>query len=205
MSLYVLAAIAVGLAMDTFAVAVGTSVALRRASRQQVFRFAFHFGLFQAVMPVIGWSAGRFVAGFIQAWDHWVAFGLLAFVGSKALYEALRGDSDKATTASERSVRLSKTARSASDPTRGWNLVLLSVATSVDALAVGLSFAMLQVAIWFPCLIIGLTTAALTTAGMIFGPYLGARIGKRVEVVGGLILIGIGLKILIQHLLESAG
>jgi manganese efflux pump family protein len=177
--------IAVGLAMDAFAVAVAASIALGGVTPRQVFRFAFHFGLFQAMMPLIGWAAGRSVAGYIQTWDHWVAFALLTCIGGKAIYEALRsGPDDKSP---------------ASDPTRGLSLILFSVATSIDALAVGLSLAVLDVVVWYPCLAIGIITAALTTVGMLFGPRLGARMGNRVEVVGGLILIGIGLKILVEH------
>jgi len=179
--------IAVGLAMDAFAVAVAASIALHGVTPRQVFRFAFHFGLFQAMMPLIGWAAGRSVSGYIQTWDHWIAFGLLSAIGGKAIYGALRADEDEKPPAS--------------DPTRGWSLVLFSVATSIDALAVGLSLAVLDVVVWYPCLAIGVITAALTTLGMLFGPRLGARMGNRVEVIGGLILIGIGLKILVEHTL----
>ncbi|MBN2309874.1 MAG: manganese efflux pump [Candidatus Hydrogenedentes bacterium] len=191
MNLVAIVGIAVGLAMDAFAVAVATSISLRGVSPRQVFRFAFHFGLFQAFMPVIGWAAGRTVADLIRDWDHWIAFGLLAFVGVKAIREALRDTGE------------GEAARS--DPTRGWSLVAFSVATSIDALAVGLTFAMLDVRIWYPCVLIGLITAALTTVGMLFGARLGARLGRRVEVLGGLTLIGIGVKILVQHLFFGAG
>ena len=187
MSFFVILGIAVGLAMDTFAVAIATSVMLGRVTGHQLFRFSFHFGLFQAAMPVIGWLAGKSFVEYIQDYDHWVAFGLLAFVGGKAIYGALtEGEEERA---SEKS-----------DPTRGLSLIILSVATSIDALAVGLSFGVLQVTIWYPVAVIGLVTAAITGAGMLVGGRLGARFGRRVEVLGGLILIGIGLKILAQHL-----
>ena len=187
MSLFVILGIAVGLAMDTLAVAVATSVMLGGVTRRQVFRFSFHFGLFQALMPTLGWMAGTSVVGYIQDYDHWIAFGLLAFIGGKAVYEALTGK--------EKEREAEK-----SDPTRGLSLIILSTATSIDALAVGLSFAMLQVRIWYPVAVIGVVTAAITCFGMLVGSRLGARFGHRVEVFGGLILIGIGLKILIQHL-----
>ena len=187
MSFWVIVGIAVGLAMDTFAVAIATSVTLRRVTGRQVFRFAFHFGLFQAMMPLLGWLAGTRVAGYIADWDHWIAFGLLAFVGGKAIYAAFEGQEED-----EQSVK--------ADPTRGWSLVILSVATSIDAFAVGLSFAMLDVAIWYPIAIIGVITAAITTVGMFLGARVGTRFGQRVEILGGCILIGIGLKILAQHL-----
>ena len=188
MNFLVILGIAVGLAMDTFAVATATSVALRKVTGRQIFRFAFHFGLFQAAMPVIGWFAGRSVFGYIAGWDHWLAFGLLSFVGGKALYEAFWGDEEENETNARQ------------DPTKGTSLVMLSVATSIDALAVGLSFAALNVQIWYPVAVIGLVTAALTTTGMLVGSRLGARFGRRVEILGGLILVAIGINILLKHL-----
>lgn len=175
---------AVGLAMDAFAVALATSVSLGTVSRRQVFRFAFHFGLFQAVMPTLGWLAGRVIDPYIRSWDHWAAFTLLSLVGGKAIYEALWGTDD---------------GPGKSDPTRGWTLVALSVATSIDAFAVGLSFAMLRIAIWYPVAVIGIVTAALTTVGMLLGGRLGGRFGKRMEIVGGLVLIAIGVMIVVEH------
>ncbi len=184
MSFLTLLLLAIGLAMDATAVAVATSVALRRVSRRQLFRFAFHFGLFQAVMPALGWAAGRSFHDLIAPWDHWIAFALLGLVGGKAIVEALRGGD----------------AVPAGDPTRGWSLVALSIATSIDALAVGLSFAVLEVSIILPCLIIGLVTAALTGAGMVLGARLGAALGARMRLVGGVVLVAIGVQILGEHL-----
>ena len=181
--------LAVGLAMDTFAVALGTSVALGGVTKRQMFRFSFHFGLFQAMMPLIGWLAGSSLVHYIAGWDHWVAFGLLAFVGGKAVLKALRRG-EKETTSLQ------------SDPTRGLSLVALATATSIDALAVGLSFAVLGVRIWYPILVIGLVTAFITLLGMVLGSRLGTRFGKRIEILGGVILIGIGVKILLQHLMR---
>jgi putative Mn2+ efflux pump MntP len=185
MSFFVLVGIAVGLAMDAFAVAVACSMTMGKVTGRQIYRFAFHFGLFQAMMPVWGWLAGRTIAQYIEAYDHWVALGLLGFVGGKAIWNALWG---KERQLGER------------DPTRGVSLVVFSVATSIDALAVGLSLAMLSVDIWYPALVIGVVTATLTTVGMLIGSRVGARFSKRVEAIGGLILIGIGLKILFSHL-----
>ncbi len=179
--------IAVGLSMDAFAVAVATSVVLREVSARHVFRFAFHFGLFQAMMPLLGWCAGQYLEAYIVTWDHWVAFGLLALVGGRTIVAAVRGGEEEV---------------KSGDPTRGTSLVLLSIATSIDALAVGISFAVIQVQIWQAIAIIGLITAALTAVGMIFGQRLGARYGRGIEIVGGLVLIGIGLKILVQHLTQ---
>jgi putative Mn2+ efflux pump MntP len=178
--------IALGLSMDAFAVAVATSVSLRVVTRRQVFRFAFHFGLFQFFMPVIGWALGRTVVHWVAAWDHWLAFGLLAYVGGKTIWGELRG-SDAATAPT-------------GDPTRGWSLVLLSLATSLDALAVGLSFAWLGVGIVYPSLVIGVVCAGLTVVGMSLGSRVGATFGRRAAIVGGLVLIVIGLNILRTHL-----
>ena len=184
-----LGAIAVGLAMDAFAVALVCSATLGHVSPRQVFRFAWHFGLFQGTMPVLGWRAGRAVHAYIAAWDHWAAFALLALIGGRAIYEALQNQGTDAPR---------------TDPTRGLSLVMLSLATSIDALAVGVSLAMIDVDIWQPVLVIGLVTCALTTVGMLLGPRLGAGQGRRIEIAGGLILIGIGLKILLGHLLGAS-
>ena len=179
--------IGAGLAMDAFAVAIATSVVLRRVSPRQVFRFSFHFGLFQALMPLLGYFAGSYFEAAIRAWDHWVAFGLLGFVGLRTIHEALTAGDDRDF--------------EACDPTRGMRLVVLSVATSIDALAVGFSFAVIQVRIWHTVLIIGVITAILTTLGMLFGSRLGQRFGRGIEMAGGLVLIIIGTKILIEHTL----
>ncbi len=177
--------IAVALAMDAFAVAIGTGAALKTVSNRQTFRLAWHFGLFQALMPVIGWFLGWHVKTVIEAYDHWIAFGLLAFVGGRMIWESFRGDPETPTR----------------DPTRGATLVMLSVATSIDALAVGLSMAVLRVSVWVPAAVIGVVAAAFTAAGLHIGRWVGgARSWSRLaEVGGGLILIGIGVKILVEH------
>lgn len=167
--------------MDAFAVAVACSLALERVSVRQTARLAFHFGLFQALMPLIGWSVGVSVGGYIEHWSHWLAFGLLAAIGGKAIYEAVYGIEEEL---------------HPSDPTRGWSLVAFSLATSIDALAAGVTLAMVKVRILYPAAVIGVITAGLTAIGMILGTRLGERFGQRMEVVGGLVLIGIGVKIL---------
>jgi len=177
--------IAVALAMDAFAVALATGLALPVMNGRHMFRLGFHFGLFQAGMPVIGWLAGMTVQAWIAAYDHWIAFSLLAFVGGKMIYEAF---SDH-----EEDVKR--------DPTRGWTLVMLSIATSIDALAVGLTLAMLNVSVWLPSLVIGVTAGVLTVAGMILGRRISGIWGQRVEVFGGLVLCAIGMKILVEHTL----
>ncbi len=184
MELFAILGTAAGLAMDSFAVALASSVALHPVSRRQVFRFSFHFGLFQALMPMLGWLAGHWIQPLIARCDHWIAFGLLMAVGCKAIYEALRGDGDE---------------QDCADPTRGWRLVALSVATSLDAFVVGLSFAMLRVDIRYPAAIIGVITALLTCVGMLVGGHIGRRFGRRLEVLGGVVLIAIGVRIVVQH------
>ncbi len=184
MSTLTLIGVAVGLAMDAFAVAIGAGLQLKEVTPRQTFRLAWHFGLFQAFMPVIGWLAGLSVAEWIAPVDHWIAFGLLALIGGKMIYDALKGDED-----AERA-----------DPTKGWMLVTLSIATSIDALAVGLSLALLGVSIWWPALVIGVVAGAFTTVGLQLGKRFGALLGRRMEIVGGVILIAIGIKILVEHL-----
>jgi putative Mn2+ efflux pump MntP len=179
-------AVAVALAMDAFAVAIVAGLTLKPLTRRHVFRLAFHFGLFQALMPVIGWVAGRAVHKYIAAFDHWVAFALLGFVGVKMIWGSLRGGQE---------VELGS-----NDPTSGWSLVLLSVATSLDALAVGLSLAMIGSKIVVPAAVIGLVAASFTATGMVLGRRIGSLWGKRVEVAGGLILIAIGIRIVVEHL-----
>ncbi|MDR1727359.1 MAG: manganese efflux pump MntP family protein [Acidobacteriota bacterium] len=183
-----LLAMAVALAMDALAVALVTGLTLHPLTGRRLFRMSFHFGLFQALMPMLGWAAGRAVYGYISAFDHWMAFALLGFVGGRMFWGALRGGMDGD------APRV--------DPTSGWELVALSVATSIDALAVGLSLAALGSGILAPAAVIGLVAAAFTLAGMLLGRRIGAHWGRRVEAAGGLILVAIGVRILVQHLME---
>lgn len=175
--------IALALAMDAFAVALATGAVLDPLTKGHMFRLGFHFGLFQALMPIIGWLAGITVQKWISAYDHWIAFALLAFVGGRMIIEAFEEKEEKAAT----------------DPTRGLTMVMLSIATSIDALAVGLSLAMLDVSVWIPSVVIGLVAGVLTVIGMLLGRRLGGTWGKPVEILGGVVLCGIGLKILLEH------
>jgi manganese efflux pump family protein len=177
--------VALALAMDAFAVSLGLGLSLKPATGGQTFRLAFHFGLFQFLMPVIGWTAGESLIKYISAYDHWVAFGLLVAVGGRMIFESFERDKD---------LRIKRP-----DPTKGFSLLVLSVATSLDALAVGLSLAALHVDIIYPALVIGLVAFAMTVAGMKIGPLLGKVIGKRAEFMGGIILLLIGIKILADH------
>jgi putative Mn2+ efflux pump MntP len=176
--------LAIALAMDAFAVALGAGVLLNPLTGRQLFRLGFHFGLFQAMMPVVGWLAGLGLRDMVTVFAPWLAFALLSFVGGKMIYEAI-------TDRDETSKR--------QDPTRGITLILLSIATSIDALAVGFSLSLLGVAIWTPAIVIGLFATILTVAGMLLGRKVGSIWGSRVEVLGGVVLIGIGLKIIFQH------
>ena len=175
--------LALALAMDAFAVALGTGTVLARLTGRHIFRLGFHFGLFQALMPVIGWLAGQTVVQFVSAWDHWIAFTLLVLIGGRMIREALSG----AEKADDR------------DPTRGLSLVMLSIATSIDALAVGFSLSVIGVSIWFPAFIIGLVAGALTVIGMLVRRRIGDRWGPRVEILGGIVLIVIGTRLLCEH------
>jgi putative Mn2+ efflux pump MntP len=178
--------IAVALAADAFAVAVSSGIVLARVSLRQTFRLSWHFGLFQGGMVVLGWLGGSTVHRWIEAFDHWVAFALLALVGGRMIREAL-GKQDEEVT------RI--------DPTKGRLLVALSVATSIDAFSVGLSFSMLGITPWWPALIIGVIALSLTGAGLHLGRLLGAttRIGRGAGVFGGLVLIFIAVRILHDH------
>jgi putative Mn2+ efflux pump MntP len=176
--------------MDAFAVAIATGIVLGKVSGRQTFRLAFHFGLFQFLMPLIGYLAGMTVERWMRAYDHWLAFALLAFIGGKMVYEGVRGEAGEG--------------NGGKDPTRGMSLVLLSVATSIDALAVGLSLGVLHSdAIVYPGVVIGVVACTFTAAGLHLGKRLGTVFGKRMEVAGGLVLIGIGAKILLDHLRAS--
>lgn len=176
---------AIGLAMDACAVSVGAGASGRSPGRRATFRLSFHFGLFQFLMPIVGWFVGSFIADRIAAVDHWIAFSLLAFIGIRMIRAGMHPDSTTRRT----------------DPSKGWSLILLSIATSIDALAVGFSLAMLQIDIWQPAVIIGLVTAAMSIAGLRLGQRLGVRLGSRMEIYGGIILILVGLRILAEHLL----
>jgi putative Mn2+ efflux pump MntP len=182
-----LLAIAVALAMDAFAVAIAAGITLKTVNTRQTFRLAWHFGLFQAMMPVIGWFSGIHIQDYIKRFDHWVAFGLLFFVGGKMLWEAFEEDDGE-----EDQVK---------DPTKSMNLVVLSVATSIDALAIGFSLSILQVPIAYPALIIGIVAATFTGVGIHAGAKLGSmkRIGRYAEIMGGAVLLAIGFKILEEH------
>ncbi|MCE1165264.1 MAG: manganese efflux pump MntP family protein [Bacteroidetes bacterium] len=175
--------ISVGLAMDAFAVSIGSGTLSSMRDMRSKIRLAFHFGLFQFLMPVIGWFLGSTVQSYVEQFDHWIGFVLLSYIGIKMIYESFGND---------------HSARQ--NPSKGKSLVILSVATSIDALAVGFTLAMLSVNIWYPCIIIGIVTALLSITGIQLGEKLGVRFGKKMELLGGLVLIAIGVKILLEHI-----
>ncbi len=177
--------IAIGLAMDACAVSLAAAAAGFAKDTRAVFRLSFHFGLFQFMMPIIGWSLGVGFVSYFKAIDHWIAFFLLLFVGGRMIREGLD----------------TKAENYKNDPSRGMTMVLLSVATSIDALAIGLSLALLDVTIWYPSVMIGLITSLMCVVAIIIGKRLGTIFGKRMEVFGGLVLIFIGGRILFSHLM----
>jgi len=178
--------IALGLAADCFAVAIGGSISMKTLSFLQVFRTSLAFGIFQGLMPVLGWLAGRTVVELIAGYDHWVAFILLALVGTRMIWESFRSrDGNSKST----------------DMTRGFLLLTLSLATSIDALAVGLTFAFIKINIVVASLTIGVVASVVTAIGFLLGRKAGHLIGRRVEAIGGIILIGIAIRILLEHVL----
>src|SRR4030066_845729 len=178
--------IAIGLALDCFAVSLGVGTAGTAKGLRPTFRLFFHFGLFQGGMTLLGWLAGKTVVGYIAGVDHWVAFGLLAFVGVRMIHSGIKNAGEEP---------------AITDPSRGMTLVMLSVATSIDALAVGLSLALMAVNVFWSALIIGGVSSAPPLVGLALGNQLGMRFGKSMEVLGGVILIGIGLRVVIVHLM----
>lgn len=185
MNLWMIFVLAVGLAMDAFAVSVASGIAMKNVRVGHAFRMAAAFGLFQAIMPALGWASGRALQQVLSGVDHWIAFGLLSFVGGKMIYEATRLEE----------------AEEPANPFALRTLLVLAVATSIDAFAVGVTFVMIGASIVTPAFIIGAVTFALCLAGVYIGERIGHFFEKKIEIAGGLVLIGIGLKILIDHLL----
>ena len=176
--------IAVGLAMDSLAVSISGGIVMRPFCMRQSLRLALPMGIFQGGMTLLGWLMGVSFSSYITAFDHWIAFILLGFLGGKMIYESF---GEEETTISSFSTK---------------TLLTLGVATSIDALAVGVSMAFLKTSIYFPAFIIGFVTFALSLIGVISGYRFGKIKGINVELFGGIILIAIGVKILIEHLME---
>lgn len=183
--------VALGLSMDAFAVSVSSGICIPNLKFRHGLRAAASFGLFQFLMPLAGYFAGAVFRELIREYDHWIAFGLLAFVGAKMIKEGFEVRIDAA--CDEEELRR----RNILDP---GTLVLLSVATSIDALAVGLSFSVLGQPILLPAAIIGVLTFLVCLGGCEFGKRLGTAFERWAELTGGAVLIGIGIKILAEHL-----
>ena len=180
--------IALGLSMDAFAVALASGATMKRLHLPNALKMALFFGGFQALMPVVGWAAGLSMKDFISGWDHWIAFGLLLAVGGKMIYEAFK-------IKEEEECGGPKTC-----PVDTGTLTVLAIATSIDALAVGLTFSLLQLSIIGPVLVIGVVTFLMSVAGVKIGSAGGHFFEHKMEAAGGFILIAIGLKILLGHL-----
>ena len=176
---------AVGLSMDAFAVSVCKGLGMKRLNARVALVLAALFGIFQGGMPVLGWLLGTQLLWLIEPVDHWIAFGLLAFIGGKMIADAV---SDEAEEAGE------------VDRVAWGEFLMLAVATSIDALAVGLSLAVLNVDIAFPVVVIGVTTFVLSLAGVAIGHAFGSRYERPAQIVGGVVLVLIGLKVLLEHL-----
>ena len=179
--LITLLALSVSLAMDALAVSIVTAVFLGNVSKRQAFRIYFHFGLFQALYPVIGWLAGRTISTHLLGWNKIIVFVLLLGVGIKMIRDTM----------------VEKEESHRKDPTKGIVLMALSTSVSIDALAVGVSFSLLGMAIILPAVIIGIVTGIISYLGIQFGKGLGQQFGRKMSVLGGLVLIAIALKILI--------
>jgi len=174
-----------GLTMDVFGVSIAVGLSLPNSTLGQRMRLTWHFALFHFVMPVLGWRAGISVAQLIAQFDHWVAFALLSFVGGRMIREAHHG-----------------TQEFTGDPTRGLTMIFLCFATSIDALVLGLSLALLDVAIWHVSVLIGLMAALMTSIGLNTGSRLGRRFQAWAHVVGGTAIIAIGVKIIVEHVVR---
>ncbi|MFZ4401510.1 MAG: manganese efflux pump MntP family protein [Bacteroidales bacterium] len=177
--------IAIGLSFDTFAVSVSTGLILKKIKFQQALKVAFVLAFLQSLMPLIGWFAGKQISQYIGKFDHWIAFVLLSILGVKMIIESFKNDDNNKNF----------------NPLKFNVLLGMGIATSIDALVVGISFAFLDTNIWIAILFIGVVTFLFAMLGMLFGKKIGSKFGKRIEVLGGFILIAIGLKILLGHVI----
>ncbi|MFH2011162.1 MAG: manganese efflux pump MntP family protein [Pseudomonadota bacterium] len=185
MHLITIVFIAIGLAMDALAVSIASGAAIRNLKTNNALKIALFFGSFQAIMPLIGWSGGLSLVNLIADLDHWIAFTILSFIGCKMIYESRK------TNLNEKKA----------NPLNNSVLLMLSIATSIDALAVGVSFAFLKIIIVTPIIIIGIVTFMFSFIGVFVGNKYGHLFESKIEIIGGIILIGIGAKILLEHLI----
>lgn len=181
--------LSVGLAMDAFAVSICKGLNMTKINYKNAGIIALFFGVFQAGMPVIGYALGTRFAKYIESFDHWVAFGLLAFIGGQMIYEAVKGEEDDEDSDDD------------GDSLDIKQLFILAIATSIDALAVGITFALLDgMSIWFSVAMIGVVTFIISFFGVIIGNRFGNKYERKAELAGGVILVLIGLKILLEHM-----
>jgi putative Mn2+ efflux pump MntP len=181
--------IAIGLSMDSLAVSIaaGTLSCKVKNYKRLFLKLALYMGFFQGFMPLVGWLIGSTFHKQIESFDHWIAFILLFLIGGKMILEGIKGNPEE----KKMNCNSHKT------------LIFLALATSIDALAVGVSFAMLDISILFPVIIIGITTLIFSLIGSFFGFKFGNKMNLKIEIIGGLILIGVGLKILLEHTLPT--
>lgn len=182
--------LALGMSMDAFAASIGKGAALRNPRFSEALRTGLIFGIIEALTPLVGWAIGFYASRFIIQWDHWVAFSLLLVLGGRMIMEGLR---------SKDTCHCGKIERHSL-----CILVCTAIATSLDAMAMGVGLAFLQVNIFHTAMVIGCATMIMVTLGMLIGRYVGPMLGKKAEIIGGLVLIGIGCNILYEHLMDLA-
>jgi manganese efflux pump family protein len=176
--------IAISLGLDAFSVSVAAGAYYGKADKHQKFRLSFHFGLFQFFMPILGWLLGRNLLEYIEAFDHWIVLIILSIIGGKMIWDNIR----------EEGIEVRK------DISKGLSLVTLSVATSIDALAIGISIGLLDQDIWLASIIIGIVAAAMSLLGVKLGEKLSGKFGQKAAVFGGVVLILIGIKVVVEHM-----
>jgi len=176
--------IAIGLCFDSFAVSVSSGLMMKHISFFDAMKISFSLAFFQGIMPLLGWLAGKRISIYLSNYDNWIAFGLLLIIGVRMIWESQKIEEKKTF-----------------NPLNIWFLIYISIATSIDALIVGLSFAFFETKIYTSIIIIGIVTFIAAMLGILFGKKAGERFGKKIEILGGVILIAIALKILLQHLL----
>lgn len=191
MDILVLIGIAIGLSIDAFTVSVTNSTIIKNLGLKHGLRMSIFFGFFQMIMPIIGWAAGLTFSQYIQSFDHWIAFSLLALVGGRMIWAGVfdNKQSDTANNQNNKDCRHLPT------------LLVLSIATSIDAMAVGLSFALIKISVIFPSIIIGIITFFMSLTGYFIGKKIGEKLNLKLDIIGGLILIAIGIKIVFDHIM----
>ncbi|MBI4649760.1 manganese efflux pump [Candidatus Desantisbacteria bacterium] len=184
MSVITIILIGVGLSIDAFTISITSGITIKQLKINNAMKIAFFFGAFQAIMPLIGWKAGLELKNFLAGIDHWVIFSILVLIGCKMIYESF----------------ILKTEKKESNPLNIYVLLILSIATSLDALAVGISFAFLKISLLTAVIIIGGITFSLSFIGVYIGNKIGHFFENKIEIFGGIILICMGIKILIEHI-----